>query len=274
MAVWSYEGRRAVVIGCSSGMGEACAAELVRLGAEVHGADIKPSVIAMSSFTKVDLRDLASIEAAAASVDGAIDALFNCAGLPQTFPAVDVVTVNFVGIRHWTEQWIPRIRPGGAIAGISSTAGLGFRERLAQHQEFISIADFSRSVDWLRQHSDRIGDGYSFSKELLNVWVQQQCVPLAERQVRINAILPGPTQTPMMDDFERVAGSRRIDVFTAPTFRRSRPEEQAQPLIFLNSGVASFVSGVCLPVDGGFTGGVSVGAIDLAALRQKAAEAG
>lgn len=268
--VWSYAGKRVVVAGCFSGMGEACAAELVRLGAEVHGVDIRPSPVAMASFHQVDLKDRAAIDAAVAAIGGEVDAVFNCAGLPQTFPAVDVVTVNFVGIRYWTEQWIPRIRAGGAIASISSTAGMNYLANLATLKEVIAIGDFAASVEWLKAHPETIRDGYGFSKELLNAWTQQQCVPLAAKGIRINAILPGPTTTPMMPDFEKVAGAGTIDVFTAPTYRRSAPAEQGNPLIFLNSDAASFVSGVCLPVDGGFLGGVTVGAIDMQALLAKA----
>ena len=51
-----------------------------------------------------------------------------------------------------------------------------------------------------------------------------------------------------------------------PINRRSRPEEQAGPLVFLNSDAASYVNGVALPVDGGFMGAVATGAIDLAKL--------
>ena len=53
-----YAGKRVVVMGCFSGTGEACARQLVALGAEVHGADIRPSPVeGMASFTVVDLKD-------------------------------------------------------------------------------------------------------------------------------------------------------------------------------------------------------------------------
>ncbi|MFD2780612.1 SDR family NAD(P)-dependent oxidoreductase [Novosphingobium pokkalii] len=116
----SYKGKRVAIVGCFSGMGEACARTLVALGAEVHGADIKPSPVSLASFTQVDLKDWESINRAVDSIGGEIDALFNCAGLPQTFPPADVLSVNFLGIRHWTEQWLPRLRRDGAIATISS----------------------------------------------------------------------------------------------------------------------------------------------------------
>ena len=56
---------------------------LIELGAEVHGFDYKESTLPLASFTQVDLRDPASIEAGVAGLGGGrIDALFNCAGLP------------------------------------------------------------------------------------------------------------------------------------------------------------------------------------------------
>ena len=79
MGLWSYEGKRVVIAGCFSGMGEAAAQELVRLGAEVHGVDVRESKVPMASFRTVDLKDRASIDAAVAGIGGEIDSLFNCA---------------------------------------------------------------------------------------------------------------------------------------------------------------------------------------------------
>ena len=90
----NYRNKRVVVSGCFSGMGEATARLLLKLGAEVHGLDYKDSSLPLASFTRVDLRDSASIEAAVKKIGGRVDALFNCAGLPQTFPPVEVMKVD------------------------------------------------------------------------------------------------------------------------------------------------------------------------------------
>ncbi|MDM7956647.1 coniferyl-alcohol dehydrogenase [Blastomonas sp.] len=264
--IWSYVGKRVVIAGCFSGMGEACARELVRLGAEVHGVDIKPSPVGLASFTQVDLKDTAAIEAAVEAIGGEVDAVFNCAGLPQTFPAQDVVQVNFIGIRHWTNQWIPRIREGGAVVTVSSNAAMNYHARLALLQEFIAIDDPAAAMEWVKAHADAVADGYGFSKEALVVWTQQRAVDLIKRGIRINATLPSPTATPMMKDFEVVAGPKILEIFALPSGRQSTAEEQAWPLIFLNSPAAGFISGVCLPVDGAFTGGVNTGLINVPAL--------
>lgn len=266
MSVWSYEGKRVVISGCYSGMGEAAARELVKLGAEVHGVDIRQSPVEMASFHTIDLRDPASIDAALEAIGGPIDALFNCAGLPQTFPAVDVMKVNFIGLRYWTEKALPLMREGGAIASISSTAGFGFMQHIAEIRELIAIEDFEEAVRWVGAHAEVVADGYGFSKEVSTVWTMAMGSRFIKQGVRINCICPGPTDTPMMPDFEKVATAKLVDVFTQPIGRRSSPTEQAYPLIFLNSGAATYINGHALNVDGGFVGGVTAGEIDIQAL--------
>jgi NAD(P)-dependent dehydrogenase (short-subunit alcohol dehydrogenase family) len=270
MGVWSYEGKRVVIAGCFSGMGEATARELVALGAEVHGVDIKESPVKMASFTKVDLADPASIDAAVEAIGGEIDALFNCAGLPQTFPAVQVMKVNYIGMRYWTEKWLPKIKAGGAIGIITSTAGMGHMMHAAEIGELIAIPDFAGAVAWAEAHSDLVGDGYSFSKEVSSFWTMLMGTITIKQGVRINCIAPGPTETPMMPDFEATASAKIIDVFIQPIGRRSKAAEQAYPLIFLNSDAASFINGHILNVDGGFVGGVMTGQIDIQGSIEKA----
>jgi len=264
MSVWSYEGKRVVIAGCFSGMGEATARELVALGAEVHGFDIKPSPVSLASFHQVDLCDPALIDQAVDAIDGEIDALFNCAGLPQTFGAIDVMKVNFIGMRCWTEKWLPKIRRGGAIATITSTAGMDMMSHAKEINELIAIPDFDGAVAWAEAHPELVGDGYGFSKEVSSYWTMVMGMTTIKQGVRINCVAPGPTQTPMMQDFEKVATSSVVDVFLLPIGRRSRPEEQAYPLMFLNSDAASFINGHVLNVDGGNVGGVMTGRIDIA----------
>lgn len=270
--LFSYKGKRVAIVGCFSGMGEACARQLVALGAEVHGADIKPSPAPLASFTHVDLKDWASIDQAVASIGGEIDALFNCAGLPQTFPPADVVSVNFLGIRHWTEQWLPHIRSGGAIATISSLGGMGYLQRMPLLRELIAISDKQQFLDWLAAHPDEVQDGYALSKELVNAWTCLLAYEVGGRGIRANATMPSPTQTPMMAAFENVVSAAVLELFCIPSGRRSTPEEQGNPLVLLNSDAASFISGVCLPVDGGFHGGVMTGAIDMQKLLAEAGQ--
>ncbi len=162
--ILGYRGKRVVVMGCFSGTGEACARALVALGAEVHGADIKPSPVPLASFTHVDLKDAASIEAGVATIGGEIDALFNVSGLPQTFPGEDVVTVNFLGLRHWTQTWQPHIRAGGAIVTVSSLGGMNHLARQPLLTELLDCPDIASGRAWYAAHAERAGDPYTLSK--------------------------------------------------------------------------------------------------------------
>ena len=262
----NYAGKRVIVSGCFSGMGEATARTLVSIGAEVHGIDYKQTALSLASFTNVDLRDPASIDTAVAKIGGPVDALFNCAGLPQTFPPLEVMKVNFLGTKYLTEKVIPLMRPGSAIASISSTAGLGWSRHVPLLIELISQPDYATALKWLEAHPDEVREGYSFSKELITVWTMFVSSKLIKQGIRINCTLPGPTETPMMKDFLSATPETVIDAATQPINRRSTALEQAYPLIFLNSDLASYVNGVVFPADGGFMGGVTTGQVDIRAM--------
>lgn len=268
--IFSYAGKRVAIVGCFSGMGEQCARRLVELGAEIHGFDLKPSPVSLASFTQIDLKDWNSIDQVVGNFPGQIDGLFNCAGLPQTFPARDVVRVNFLGIRHWTEAWIDKIKDGGAIVSISSLAGMGYTMRQAILREFMAIENEDEAIAWLDSHPADVGDGYTFSKDLLNTWTQLTAVKLAARRIRMNATLPSSTVTPMMEDFKKIAPEAILNAYTVPIGRFATASEQADPLVFFNSDAARFVSGVCMPVDHGFMGGVAVGEFDPAKMIEEA----
>jgi NAD(P)-dependent dehydrogenase (short-subunit alcohol dehydrogenase family) len=267
----SYAGKRVIVSGCFSGMGEATAKLLLELGAEVHGFDYKDSALPLASFTKVDLRDPASIEAGVKGVGGKIDALFNCAGLPNgSFDPMDVMKVNFIGLRHLTEQVLPFMSEGGAIANIASTGGLGWSRRIPTNMEFVTSKGWQGAIDWCAANMDTVAEGYGFSKEAVIVWTQFMGSHLIKKGIRINCTLPSPTQTPMMADFEATAGKEVLEAATQPMGRYSTPYEQAAPLVWLNSAFATIVNGVVLPVDGGFMGGIPTGQVDLTRMTKRA----
>ncbi|MBF4191991.1 dehydrogenase [Mycolicibacterium phlei] len=98
--VLGYAGKSVVVTGAASGMGEATARILVDLGAKVTALDIKPTTVDVAASHHIDLRDRASIEEVAAAIEGPVDGLFSCAGLPgPPFSEWDTILVNFVGAR-------------------------------------------------------------------------------------------------------------------------------------------------------------------------------
>ena len=265
-----YKNKRVVVSGCFSGMGEATARLLLSLGAEVHGLDFKESKLGLASFQTCDLRDPGSIDTAVGKIGCKVDALFNCAGLPQTAPALDVMKVNFIGTRHLTENVIPLMSQGSAIVSISSTGGLGWSRRMPVLMGLVRLQGYQAALDWCQANMETVAEGYSFSKEAVIAWTMVSSFSLIKRGIRINCTIPGPTHTPMMKEFESATPMAVLDAAMQPINRRSTPDEQAGPLAFLNSAWASYVNGVVLPVDGGFMGGVATGQVDMSALTRRA----
>lgn len=268
-----YSKKRVIVSGCFSGMGEATARRLVSLGAEVHGFDYKESKVDLASFNLIDLRDPASIDAAVAKVGGKVDALFNCAGAPGApqggEAALNVIKVNFLGTRKLTEAVLPLMSKGSAIASIASTAGLGWSRRMSTVMELVNTKTFDEGFAWAQAHQDVVREGYAFSKEAIIVWTMFQGAHLIKQGIRINCTLPGPTQTPMMNSFEEASPLEVIDAAAQPINRRATPDEQAGPLVFLNSDAATYVNGHAFPVDGGFMGGVATGQVDMSTMVRK-----
>lgn len=264
--LFGYEGKRALVIGCYSGMGESTAKIVQRLGGEVHGVDFKEPSFELASFTSCDLRIQAEIDSMLSSVAGPFDAVFYSAGLPPTHPALDVMRVNFAATRKVLEGLQSKVSRGGAISIISSTGGLGFLQHMEPIMELIGTDGYDGAVEWCEQHLDLVADGYVFSKEVIIVYTMKRALEVVDAGVRVNCISPGPTQTPMMPDFESMSGAELLQKFEGPMNRKATPDEMGWPLAFLNSPAAGFVNGFNLIVDGGFLAGTMTGAIDIAAL--------
>lgn len=269
--ILGYKGKRVIVSGCFSGMGEATAKMLVDLGAEVHGFDFKESTVPIASFTQIDLRDPATIEAAVSKIGGKVDALFNCAGLPGGggFAAIDVMKVNFLGTRHLTEQVVPLMGEGGAIVSIASTGGLGWSRRIPVHMQLLATQGFDAGLAWCEANMDQVSEGYAFSKEAVIVWTQFMGAQLIKKGIRINCSLPSPTQTPMMATFHATSGKEVVDAAAEPLGRYTTPAEQAGPLVLICSDLAGVVNGIVMPVDGGFMGGLATGQVDITKMMSK-----
>ena len=246
----SYENKRVVVTGAATGMGAATVGLLLEAGAEVHAIDIAPIEAPVTNAIQRDLSDPAEIEAALDAVEGPIDALFCCAGLAQTHSVEKVMAVNYLGTRHMVEAAVPRMAKGGAIAVISSAASIGWQQLWPLLKELHSTSTFAEGLAWCEAHQDVVGDGYIFGKQALSSWMLTRAPALGGQGIRLNALCPGMTQTPMMSDFEQTIGDL-VDAFPAPLGRRGEPVEQAQGILFLNSAEASYITGIELFVDGG-----------------------
>jgi NAD(P)-dependent dehydrogenase (short-subunit alcohol dehydrogenase family) len=245
-------GKRVIVSGCFSGIGHATARQLAALGAEVHGLDWKQCDLALASFTQVDLRDKASIDAAVAGFTGHFDALFNCAGIPHGGPPMDVMRVNYIGTRHLTDALLPMMAQGSAILNVASTGGMGWPARLAELKQLIAADGFAGGERYCESELAMVAEGYRFSKEAIIVWTMVHSAALIRQGIRMNCTLPGAVQTPMLVEIEKATPSAVIDQVADPIGRRSSADEQATALLFLGSPQAGYINGAVLPVDGGF----------------------
>lgn len=263
----SYEGLHTVVTGAASGIGAAAVTRLVEQGARVTALDVRPIEAEGVRSIEVDLGDPASIDKAVASIDGPIDALFNVAGVPQTKPPLDVMRVNILGLRHFTEALLPSMPAGSAIANVASIAGNQWPEHLPKIKELLDLDDFAEALAWCEAHPEDLGDGYFFSKECVVVYTLRLSKRAIAKGVRVNSVSPGPVESPMMPDFRATIGSPTLEWTTKQAIgRMAEPGEMAPPLLFLNHPESSYVNGLNLVADGGFTAAFSLGEVDFSAL--------
>ena len=108
----------------------------------------------LASFTNATSATSAAIDAVLASLSGPIDRLFYCAGLPQTRPPPEVIAVNFAAMRHVVEGVHPHIPNGGAVAIISSNAGLQFIEHMPLLMEVLGTDGYDGACAWADTHPD------------------------------------------------------------------------------------------------------------------------
>jgi len=262
-----YAGKTVVVTGGASGMGEATARILGELGARVHIVDIQQPKVPHESFRQCDLSDFDQVRSVAAGLAdiAPIDFVFPCAGLPPHVKgAMYCMRVNYIGTRLFVEELLPSVRDGAGIALISSDAAMGWQGHLAQCLEMLSIKDPDQAYAWCEADPEtRVRDGYTSSKEMLVVWVQNAAVELGNsRRIRLNAIGPCPTKTAFVDASKDIMTDEFIAAWPFPSLgRMATAEEQAWPLILINSPLCGAVTGSFLYTDQGFASGVFTGAI-------------
>ena len=241
MAADRVEGRRALVTGAGSGIGEAVARALHAEGAEVvlagaAGQRVRALAGELGARTQAVTLDVRDEDAVAAAM-GDLDVLANVAGIGSTTNAPDtslevwenVFAVNVRGTFLCCKHAIPAMieRGGGAIVNIASVAGLvGLPNRAA----------------------------YCASKGAVIALTRALAIDHVRQGIRVNAVCPGTVDSPWVRRLVDDAGES-IDALRArqPMGRLGTTDEVAQAVLYLASDAAAFVTGSGLVIDGGLT---------------------
>ncbi|MBE1552495.1 NAD(P)-dependent dehydrogenase (short-subunit alcohol dehydrogenase family) [Mycobacterium sp. OAS707] len=249
---YDFSGQAALVTGAGSGMGLATAQAFAEAGAAVVMADIDPVTLKAAADTlseaghevlavECDVRDEASVAGAvhaAVETFGRIDMAFNNAGIQvppcdaadeaaEVFDRVNAINLRGVWacMKHELAQM--RVQGSGAIVNCSSLGGLvGLPGRAAYHASKHGVLGLTSSA----------------------------ALEYAPRGIRINAVCPGTIATPMVTE---MIDNGELDpaeaIANQPINRLGEASEVAAAVLWLCSAGASFVVGVALPVDGGYT---------------------
>jgi NAD(P)-dependent dehydrogenase (short-subunit alcohol dehydrogenase family) len=255
-----FTGKRYIVTGAASGIGDAVARRLLDEGAIVYSLDRNEPSAAVAKHIPVDLADVDSIDKAITELDGTFDGLLNVAGVPGTAPADVVLAVNTLAVRHLTEALLGQMVEGGNVVIVSSTAGYNWAERLETIKDLLATDTYEEGAQWFKDHPQE-GNAYNFSKEATTVYTMTMALAVNEMGLRINAVLPGPVETPILTDFEESMGKDNLDGVKELLGRHATPDDIAKAVLFLASDAAGWINGHPLVVDGGISGSVLTGLV-------------
>ena len=244
------EGKVAVITGAAGGMGREAALLFCAEGAQVCVADVDrqrgeetAAGAGDAFFFEVDVADSSSVEAMyAATADrfGGIDVLYNNAGIApgddasilETDPAAwdRVQAVNTRGVYLCCKHGIPHLlqRGGGSVINVAS---------------FVALLGAATSQI-----------SYTASKGAVLAMTRELGVQFARRGVRVNALCPGPVETPLLlaiwGDDPAAAQRRLVHI---PMGRLAQPREIVNAALFLASDESSYVNAATFVVDGGIS---------------------
>ena len=200
--------KRIIVTGAASGIGAESAKLLTERGATVIAMDRNKVDQNCDQFIQIDLSDADSIASAAEQIEGKADALCNIAGVPPTLPPVPVIQVNFVGLRMLTELCIPKLNQGASIVNVSSLAGINWQASMEKSKALFEIRSMEEVEGFIEEHQITEEDCYEFSKEALTVWTMKSWNRWQDQGIRVNAVSPSATKTPILGDFMETVAAR------------------------------------------------------------------
>jgi NAD(P)-dependent dehydrogenase (short-subunit alcohol dehydrogenase family) len=261
-----YKNENVVVTGAASGMGAACAERLLEVGAKVYALDINEVSAPVTRSIQVNIMDQESITAAVAELPDEVYSLFNCAGVPcPPVPAYNTMMINFVGMREFTRQLLPRIKRNGSIASVASTAGMAWRSNMENVGKLLATDSFEAADAWLKTEEGvtASADAYGFSKQCMIVYMFNNTAELARQEIRINTICPSPTETAFSEQMTEIGlGKDVTDLFTPSNGQYATGGDMGDALVAINSKLFRFVSGCLIPVDWGYTAEITAGQRD------------
>lgn len=255
---FGYQGKVCVVTGAASGMGKAAAEMLVDLGAEVYGLDwAEVKVEGIKWYIHTDLSQKDSIDSAFAQLPAHIDSFFGIAGVSGSKTDFMTTTkIDLISNKYICEEILPnRMSAGGSIGFITSTGGNGWEQEGNKnvYLPIVQAKGWDGAVDALGKTVLPHLPGtlaYPFSKLAMNYYTIQLQAEYAPKGIRVNTVLPGSTDTGLKDEFTTMAGGEEALLsHTGYAHRLAEPREMAEPLVFLCSPMASYISGELLRVD-------------------------
>jgi NAD(P)-dependent dehydrogenase (short-subunit alcohol dehydrogenase family) len=239
-------GRRALVTGGGSGIGRATALRLAASGAEVVVAGRRREALEETAeldpdgriaIAPMDLTDAGSIAAALAECDGRFDILVNSAAIYESHELLEMTDAD----------WNRTIQTN--LVGLMLVSRAVATEMVGQGGG--SIVNVSSISAYVGDRSDRVAH-YCASKGGVIGYTRQAAIELADKGVRVNAVLPGTIDTDMLEGWKQdPAGLAAWTTANIPLNRVGRPAEVAAVCHFLSSADATYISGSLFVVDGG-----------------------
>jgi NAD(P)-dependent dehydrogenase (short-subunit alcohol dehydrogenase family) len=241
------------ISGCATGIGAACRKELEADGFEVIGVDLKDAEVIADLSTPDARKD--AIAAVLARCGGTLDRLLVCAGVGGHIGDNSLVaSVNYFGAVDLLDGLFPALRKGtdpAAVAVCSNSAQIA--PDLGDSSLVKAMLDHDETE--ARRISDEELGGqavYMMSKNALGCAVRRRSLEWGEAGVRLNAVAPGPIDTPLLQaGLETPGDGDLIRGFKVPVGRFGQHEEVARVVSYLLSPDTAFVHGAVWYVDGG-----------------------